>query len=96
MAVALPYSQSRALFGHGEVSNLSIGQAGAVYETGTTAITGDFFAIQFVADSVFSLLTSNITGDTITGQTFTAGSTIFGRFTAFTLTSGKVLAYNVG
>ena len=95
MATAVAFSQNRAIFRPGEVDNLSIGQAGAVFESGTSAITGDFFAIQIVADAVFSLLTSNITGDTITGVTFTAGSTIFARVTAFTLTSGKVLAYNV-
>ena len=87
------FNAESAFFKSGEVDNLSLGQAGAVFESGTTAITGDFYCIQFVENSVFSVLTSNITGDTITGVTFSAGTAIYGRFTAFTLTSGKVLAY---
>jgi hypothetical protein len=47
-----------------------------------------------VEDTVFSALTwPELDGDTITGVTFSAGFTIYGQITAFTLTSGKVLAY---
>lgn len=76
-----------------EVSNLSIGQNGAVVRTTTTATSGEFYAIQVIADAVFTSLTGNYTGDTLAGMTLTAGTVLYGRFTAFTLTSGKVIAY---
>lgn len=80
------------------------GQAGVHTETGTTAVVAatvipgstDFTAIQCMADTVFALLTdasASASSDTMTGFTVPAGTTIFGRFTAFTLTSGKVRAY---
>lgn len=71
-----------------------MGKYGAVVETGTTAIVGQFAAIQMIEDTVFATLTSsNWSGDAATGVTFTAGTIIYGAFTAFTLTSGKVIAY---
>lgn len=73
----------------------AFGEAGCVYEVGTTAITGDFCAIQILNDAVFSLLTNTLgTGDAITTLTIPAGITLFGKFSAFTLTSGAVCAYN--
>lgn len=73
----------------------SFGVAGCKYETGTTAVTGDFCAIQILNDAVFSLLTNTIgTGDAITSLTIPAGLTLFGKFSAFTLASGAVCAYN--
>lgn len=71
-----------------------MGEFGGVHETGTTAVTGDFSAIQCLEDTVFSLLTRpDFTGDAITGVTISAGTILYGRCTAFTLTSGKVIAY---
>lgn len=73
------------------------GENGSVTETGTTAITGDFEAIQMLEDSVFSLLTDSVgSGDAMTGFSISAGQIIYGKFTAFTLTSGKVRAYKRG
>jgi hypothetical protein len=70
------------------------GQAGSVNESGTTAITGDFCAIQILNDAVFSLITDSLaSGDAITTLTLPAGLVIYGKFTAFTLTSGAVRAY---
>lgn len=72
---------------------------GAVYESGTTAITGNFFAIQAVADAnaVFSSLTAtNWTGDSTANLTLPPGVVIYGDFTAFTLSSGAVVAYEQG
>jgi hypothetical protein len=70
------------------------GRAGVVVRTSTTTATGSFNAIQVLADATFSLLTeSGATGDTMTGFVVPAGVTLFGNFTAFTLTSGKVRAY---
>lgn len=69
--------------------------AGAIYESGTTAITGqNFCAIWASTAAVFSVLTaSDWTGDTTASFALPAGSTIYGHFTAFTLTSGAVVAY---
>lgn len=75
------------------------GENGAVIETGTTALTGDFEAITFLADSTFSTFTSStITGDSVTSGplTFPAGLTIFGRWSALTLASGAIIAYKRG
>jgi len=70
------------------------GQAGVVVETGTTAVTGSFSSITILADAVFSAFTeTDATGDAMTGFTIPAGVTLFGKITAFTLTSGKVRAY---
>ena len=70
------------------------GQAGNVNESGTTAITGDFCAIQILTDAVFSLITDSLaSGDAITSLTLPAGLVLYGKFTAFTLTSGAVRAY---
>ena len=61
-------------------------------------------AITFLEDAVFSLLTpesgtslyignSNNNGDSTASVTFPQGVTIFGRWSAFTLASGSVVAY---
>lgn len=69
--------------------------AGAVIETGTTAITGqNFHAISALEDTVFASLTAgNWSGDSTASMPLPKGMTIYGSFTAFTLTSGKVIAY---
>jgi hypothetical protein len=70
------------------------GTNGATYENGTTAVTGNFGSITALENSVFALLTaSNWDGDATTSLPLPAGATIYGKFTAFTLTSGKVVAY---
>ncbi len=88
-----------------ESGNVGLGQAGAILETGTTAITGkEIVAISFLEDTVFTTLTpesgtnlyigdSNNNGDTSDSITFPQGMAIFGRWSAFTLASGKVVAY---
>jgi len=76
-------------------SSIALGQYGAVYESGTTAVTGNFGCITALEDSAFSSLTAtNWTGDSTASLPLKAGVTIFGNFTGFTLTSGKVVAYN--
>lgn len=70
------------------------GQSGAVVETGTSAITGTFTAITALEDVVFASLTvTDWSGDSTAGLPLPAGATLFGNITAFTLTSGKVVAY---
>ena len=71
---------------------------GVVVETGTTAVTGKFYAIQVLADANFALFTENSkTGDVMTGFAIPAGTTLINGLgiTAFTLTSGKVRAYKL-
>ena len=71
-----------------------LGQRGTVTETGTTAITGDFVAVQVLEDAVFAVFTeTGGEGDAMTGFTVAAPAVIPGRITAFKLTSGKVRAY---
>ena len=73
--------------------SLSLGQGGAEYVTDTTIRNGTFGAIQAVADTVFSALVAGNWSGTTAGMSLPAGATIFGNFTSFTLTSGKVVAY---
>jgi hypothetical protein len=76
-------------------TSLTVGQNGAHYVASGSA-TGIFGAIQATEDAVFTSITvSNWTGDATAGLKLPAGASIFGAFTAFTLTSGKVLAYKV-
>ncbi len=74
------------------------GQNGAVVETGTTAVTGEFTHIQVLETANFSLLTElpAVTGDAMTGFDIATGLVLCGNFVAFTLTSGKVRAYRRG
>ena len=87
-----------------ESQNVGMGQAGAIVETSTTAVTGkSIVAIQMIEDTVFSVLTPSDTdngygvgsynGDTLASVTIPAGMTIYGHWTAFTLSDGKVIAY---
>ena len=87
-----------------ESNNIGLGQAGCLFEDGTDAISGKkIVAIQFISDSTFTTLTpenssyvgtSGGNGDAIdSSKTFPAGVVIFGRWTAFTLASGSVIAY---
>lgn len=70
------------------------GLAGVVNETGNTAITGEFDVIDCLAETTFSTLTElNASGDALTGFALPAGTQLRGKFTAFTLSGGKVRAY---
>ena len=72
------------------------GYAGVTFITAAGgAKTGAWFRITTVTATVFSTLTGNITSnsDTMTGVSFPAGMTIYGDYTAITLTSGSILAY---
>ena len=76
-----------------EMLSRPFGGNGIRYISGTTPVTGvDVFWITVLADTVFTTLTGmagfSVTG--MTGVTFTAGSSIAGRFSAITLTSGSI------
>ena len=87
-----------------ESNNVALGQGGCLLESGTDAISGKkIVAIQFLEDTALSLLTpadssyigsSGGNGDAVSSSnTFPQGVTIFGSWTAFTLSSGSVIAY---
>ena len=87
-----------------ESNNVALGQSGCLFEDGADDITGKkIVAITFLEDVTFTTLTpesssyigtSGGNGDAIdTSNTFPQGVTIFGRWTAFTLASGSVVAY---
>lgn len=72
------------------------GEAGSRTETGTTAVTGDFCALHCITASTFTLLTDTLAdanGDALTGTAIPAGTWLYGKFAAFTLSSGIVRAY---
>jgi hypothetical protein len=73
---------------------VALGQRGFIYTDDTTLVNGNFAAIQIIADTVFSALTAlNSTVGGLVGVTLTAGTIIYGPFTSYDLTSGKVIAY---
>lgn len=73
-----------------------LGAYGGDLVTTTTAQTGVWFAITCLSGTVFATLTEiGVTrSGTIGSAVFPAGTTIFGAFTNFTLSSGSVRAYN--
>lgn len=87
------FDKDTSYWKQGEVDNLSLGTNGAKIVTDTTATTGEFYAIQVIDDATFSALTGFQLQGTWTGVAFPAGTIIYGRFTAFTLSAGKVVAY---
>lgn len=69
---------------------------GVVNETGTTAVTGDFYAVQVLTEATFDTFTERgASGDALTGIAIPAGTVISNGMgiTAFTLASGAVRAY---
>ena len=101
---------AKGLHGHTvqESVNASLGQGGCqfVNTSGTiTPVAGDFIAITFIEDTILDLLTpvdgaiyaGNTAGagdDIPSTLTFPAGLTIFGRWSAFSISgSSSVLAY---
>lgn len=71
------------------------GQAGVIYETGTTVLTSlDVAKITILEAATFTTLTNTLaTGDALTGFVIPAGIDLYGKFTAVTLTSGKIAMY---
>lgn len=59
-----------------------------------------FVAIQVVTAATFTALTADvrspISGNTVTGVSIPAGTTIYGKFTAAQLSAGSVIAYKSG
>jgi hypothetical protein len=76
-------------------TNPAFGLTGFEYINNTAAHTGDFFAIQFIEDTVIAAITANpaLTGNAFVGDTFPAGLTIYCQHSSITLTSGRVICY---
>ena len=79
-------------------NKITNGLSGGKYIADTSLHSGDYLAIQVLADAKFHTLTGNITNgiaNTTIGDapTIPAGTTIFGRFTAIDLHSGRIIAY---
>ena len=76
-------------------NTLEFSHQGGVVVNDTTATTGNFGAIQVINDAVFSAITAPeyTNASDLTTITITAGTGLYGRFTAFTLTSGVVVAH---
>lgn len=71
------------------------GGLGCVSIVDTTTVTGVFFSVQMVTDTVFTTLTDTTdTGGPLAGLTIPAGVTLYGNFTSIKLTSGACRAYN--
>ncbi|HWL51353.1 MAG TPA: hypothetical protein VNQ90_02900 [Chthoniobacteraceae bacterium] len=71
----------------------AFGAHGAKVVTDTNEATGPFYALTALDDSVVASATSSNVSGNLTDLPLPAGTTIYGTFTAFTLTSGKVIAY---
>jgi hypothetical protein len=79
-------------------NKITNGLSGGIYIADTTARTGDWLAIQVLADAKFHTLTGNITNgiaNTTDGSApvIPAGTVLFGKFTAIDLHSGRIIAY---
>lgn len=69
---------------------------GVVIESGTTAVTGDFYAIQVLVAATFTTFTERgASGDAMTGFEVPAGTVLTNALgiTAFTMSAGTVRAY---
>ena len=82
-------------YGAEQDTSLSLGQFGAVYKSSAGALSGGpWGAIQATAAAIVSVTSGNWTdSDATTSVDIPAGATIFGNFTAVSLTSGKIIAY---
>jgi len=77
----------------------ALGKYGAEIITNSNSATAkNYCAITMLEDTIFATLSANnwaigSNGSAIIGTVYPKGLTIFGVFTAVTLTSGKVLCY---
>ena len=83
-----------------ELMLYGLGHNNPLLLSSTTAVTGNFKKIQALTNTVFTTLTSNYTANSSTTAavasdfgTLAAGQSIYGKFTAVTLTSGIAILY---
>lgn len=71
-----------------------LGKGAGVVFTTAAQTSKDFYAIHFVAESVIASITmANLTGESALQTTIAAGTVLYGRCTAITLTSGLAIGY---
>ena len=76
------------------LEDTAIGRMGSVIQTGTTPVTGSFYAVQFITDCTPTTFTVADGTGTYTGVTYTAGTVVYGDITAITVAAGEtVIAY---
>jgi hypothetical protein len=81
--------------GHQSISGIDY-TLGAEVITDTAAHTGRFNHIDFYENThINTIISTNMTGNTLNGETFPAGSEIHGLFTRIQLQSGACIAYKV-
>lgn len=88
----------------GGLEAIALGQLGMDWIDNTNAVTGTWCIITALTDTVFNVLTvasplsvNGTAGSSLGGgKALTAGKSIYGQFTAITLTSGSVVAYRHG
>lgn len=78
-------------------NKITNGMSGGIYIADTTARTGDWFAIQVLADAKFHTLTGNLSDVANTTEAsapvIPAGTVLYGKFATIDLHSGRVIAY---
>jgi len=71
-----------------------LGKGSGVVFTTAAQTTVDYYAIHFVQTSVIASITmANLTGESALHTTIVAGTVLYGRCTAITLTSGLAIGY---
>ncbi|KOP22824.1 hypothetical protein AMR41_29460 [Hapalosiphon sp. MRB220] len=75
------------------LSEVSLGQKGHILATNTNPQTGSWAAIQVIEPATFSALTCASTTEPAINVELPTGFILYGSITAFTLGSGKVIAY---
>tara|TARA_X000001382_G_C3156069_1_gene174598 strand:+ start:1003 stop:1284 length:282 start_codon:yes stop_codon:yes gene_type:complete len=79
-----------------EADNAALGQAGSVFIDDSAQHTGPFVAITAIEDSEVDVSDCTDIANTMADAvdfTIPAGLTIYGRYSVFSLVSGKVIAY---
>jgi hypothetical protein len=78
-------------------TKITNGLSGGNYIADTNLRTGDWLAVQVLADAKFHTLTGNIADIANTtdasAPVIPAGTILFGKFTALDLHSGRIIAY---
>ena len=78
-------------------NKITNGLSGGIYIADTTARTGDWLAVQVLADAKFHTLTGNIAdianATEASAPVVPAGTVLYGKFTAIDLWSGRIIAY---
>ena len=89
-------------YGQGSPQSLALGQVGSRFIADTTAYTGSWGRIYCISACTFTTLTSGNRPDgtalmlgTLANLTLAAGMEVQGYFTAITLATGSVIAYEV-